>query len=182
MAIIDIESVTFSSNNKLFFDTNIWILLFPAIGSKLSREQNIYSRSYRKALQAGCHIFINVLILSEYVNTFARTNYKLFTESGGTLSFKDYRKSPDFSSVSRAIIVSCNKILSKCEKAEISFNSIDINSLFTEFQTNNADFNDLVIADICKRQGFSLVTHDKDFAKIDIEIFSCNYSLLHSNP
>ncbi|OAD21270.1 PilT protein domain-containing protein, partial [Candidatus Thiomargarita nelsonii] len=89
----DIRTYTFSDDDRLFFDANIWIYIY---GPLLSQQDVAISSTYAHALQkirnAQSHLFIDALALSEFINTYARLEYRQsFANTYPT--FKRFRKS-----------------------------------------------------------------------------------------
>jgi len=65
-------------NSKIFFDTNIWMFIFCEIGSYGKYFVDKYSSAYKKILKTSHLIFIDIMVLSEFVNRYlhiAHSNY-----------------------------------------------------------------------------------------------------------
>ena len=53
-----------------------------------------------------------------------------------------------------------------------------MDGLLTDYAAGNSDFNDQVITELCKNNGFTLITNDSDFKTQDIPILTANSNLL----
>jgi predicted nucleic acid-binding protein len=65
--IRSIERHNFSRKEQLFLDANIWIYVYGPQGPN-DRKNRIYSSALANILRANAAIYIDVLVLSEFVN------------------------------------------------------------------------------------------------------------------
>ena len=72
----EVEYYRFTSNDRLFLDANIWLLFY---GPQIPRDTwvDIYSQAFARILAAQSPIYIDVLIVSEFINTYARQKWQL---------------------------------------------------------------------------------------------------------
>lgn len=167
----------FTAQHKLFLDTNIWMFLY---GPKKPRNRSvrIYSNVYNRILNAGSQIYIDVLVVSEFINRCARQECEL---AGYTpKQFKVFRNSSDFKSVAQGIAAAVKKITNRCLRTESTFSTLKIDGLLNDYAKGNSDFNDQVITEICKCNGLTLITDDGDFKTQEIPILTANNKLLKS--
>jgi predicted nucleic acid-binding protein len=127
-------------------------------------------------LAAGCRLYIDVLIASEFVNTYARLKWKQLAPT--TREYKRFRQSSMFRPVAQEIANSLKRVVSHCERLESGFAAVDVAALIAEFSAAASDFNDQVIAALCEREGLALVTHDADFKGTNVTILTANQNLL----
>ena len=59
---------------------------------------------------------------------------------------------------------------------------IDLESAMSEMETAEADFNDYLLSAFCKKNNLILVTHDRDFAGLDVDIITANERLARARP
>lgn len=172
-----ISTYNFQSSERLLLDTNVWLLIY---GFQKPNDQrvDIYSQAFKKILASKCPIYIDVLIVSEFINTCARSKWNLLPEHSKPKDFKRFRKSPTFKSVGKGIAVAVKKVLQHCTRVESGFESLAIDTSIDEYAAGNSDFNDQVIASLCSREGLKLVTDDSDFKGQDIPIITANRRLL----
>ena len=191
-----VEQHNFTLTDKLFLDANIWLYLYCPQGSK-GDWVDIYSNVFDRILDAGSQIYIDVLVISEFINTFARQEWGLakqglelakqecelteqeyeFTKSH-LCSFKSFRNSPDFDPIAQGIAAAAKQIMKHCLRVESCFTTLEMDDLLTDYETGNFDFNDQVITEICKSNGLTLITNDSDFKTQEIPILTANQSLL----
>lgn len=182
---IDIRTYPFKGGEKLFFDTNIWYFIYgprpvkPRPDEIVSRNQ--YSNAFKKIQENKCFIYIDTLIISEFVNAFAKDMWKRYNwnlPEGSKLNYKDYRRTQEFKKIVKIIISETKKIFKDATKCNLDFESMDFNSLFLEYEKCSLDLNDVIYNDLCGIKGFTLVTHDKDFKNCSIPILTANNELL----
>ena len=53
-------------------------------------------------------------------------------------------------------------------------------ALLSDFEANSRDFNDAILAQLCRAKDLKLVTHDGDFKDCGITILTANSNLLSS--
>lgn len=56
--------------------------------------------------------------------------------------------------------------------------SFDVNRMFIDFEGGKTDFNDLVLAELCRTQNLTIVTDDGDFRGHNLTILTENHKLL----
>ncbi len=171
----DISSYSFSEDDGFFLDANIWLSVYGPIAYRRSRTL-IYANAIRDIRKIGCFIFIDVLILSEFINTYARWEYK--QSSLRRKRFKNFRKNNAFVPIAKDIAVNAKRIIKQCRCYDSNFASIDIEALLTEFEKGNLDFNDQVFSELCKDKKLILVTDDSDFKDSGLTILTANSRLL----
>jgi len=174
----DVRRYKFQRDEHFFFDANIWLHIYgpnPPSQGGLSR---VYSSALRDMRMAGCHIFIDVLVMSEFVNRYARLEHKQ-SGSGGE-SFKEFRRSEKFKPVALDISMNAKRIVTLCQAIGSAFEATDIVSLLTDFGAGNHDFNDQMIREICLVNSLKLVTDDVDFADSDLAILTANPQLIEA--
>lgn len=170
-----ITGYTFTPADELLLDTNVWLLVY---GSQKPGDTKVatYSQALAKILAAQCRIYIDVLIVSEFINAYARIKWKLIAPHIN--QFKAFRRSPDFKPVAQDIAADVRRVLNHCSRIEDGFEALDIVGLIDEYAAGDADFNDQVIAVLCKRKGLKLVTDDGDFSGQGIPLVTANKRLL----
>ena len=72
---ISVNDYQFNPDDKLLLDTNIWLLVY---GPQKPRDTRVatYSQALANILSAKCCVYIDVLIVSEFINTYARLKWK----------------------------------------------------------------------------------------------------------
>ena len=172
---IEVRHHNFTSKDKLFLDANIWLYLFSP-REPADRWKQIYSEVFERILKANSRIYVDVLVLSEFINAYARTKWR--AAAPHIRSFKDFRSGRGFKPVAEDITASVKEIVSHCSRIESGFTTLPINDLLADYITGDFDFNDQVITELCKSNGFTLITNDSDFNTQEIPILTANPSLL----
>lgn len=123
-------------------------------------------------------MFVDVLILSEFVNRYSRLEFKLKRPNARSHEFKAFRKSAAFLPIGKAIADDVRRILKQSQRIGSEFESVDINAFLAAYEKECPDFNDLVLTEICRTNGLKLITHDADFKTCGIMVLTANTNLL----
>jgi predicted nucleic acid-binding protein len=169
---INIGSYTFTQTDELLIDANVWLYIH---GPQIPNDQR--STNYSNALTN----IIDVLILSEFINRYSRLKCTQEKGSSDPATFKSYRQSSDFKTVAKDIADAVRRIFKHSKCIESGFTSIDVDNLLTDYESKCPDFNDQILAELCKSKSLKLVTHDRDFKDYDITVLTANRNML-SNP
>jgi predicted nucleic acid-binding protein len=174
----DISRYVFQATDTLLLDANIWLFVYGPHRPG-DRRVAVYSGALAKILRAKCQIYIDVLIVSEFINTYARLKYYIMYPNQHTRpQFKMFRQSSAFKPIAQGIASDVKRVLQHCTRVESGFASLDINALIEEYEKGGSDFNDQVLAELCKSRGLKLITDDKDFKGHDLVIVTANRRLL----
>lgn len=170
-----VANYNFTPEDELLLDTNIWLFVY---GPQKPGDAKVatYSQALAKILAAKSSIYIDVLIVSEFINTYARVKWNVMGKPHG--DFKQFRKSQDFNPIAQDVAADIRRVLSHCARVENGFETLDIDSLIGEFAVGDSDFNDQVIAALCQQRGLKLVTDDGDFRGQGIPLVTANRRLL----
>ena len=166
-------------DKKVFFDTNIWIYIFCEIGNYNNRLVRRYSSSYSYFLKNNTAIFIDLTVISEFVNRYMRIAYSNYVEKNSLKKRdfdykKDYRKSEDFKEAWENVCnIVNNSILLKADAINFNYDRITLNSLLNP-NNIDTDFNDNHITNLCRSNDMYLLTHDADFKNSDINVITGN--------
>ena len=163
----------------MLLDANIWLLVYGP-QKPGDRRVAVYSQALAKILAAKSRIYIDVLIVSEFINSYARLKWRLLSPSRDfkRSDFKTFRKSNDFKLVAQGIAAYVKHVLQHCTRVENGFESLAIDSLIDEYSVGDSDFNDQILTTLCKRKGLKLVTDDSDFKGQEILVITDNRRLL----
>lgn len=173
-----IQEYHFTESDDLFIDANIWIYLYGPQTNPDDWKTKLYSKALDNILKAESRIFIDVLVLSEFINRYARIKYEPIKRSEG-IEFKKWRKGAEFKEMAEAIADDSRRIIKRCRLIESGFESIDITAVLRQYKDKCPDFNDQIITELCKSKNMKLVTHDSDFKNVDLTILTCNKKLIN---
>lgn len=170
-----VEDYNFTTQDRLLLDANIWMYLH---GPQKQRGywRRTYTPVFNRILKAGSRIYIDVLVLSEFINSYARLKWSLVRRHHRT--FKAFRNSPAFKPIAQDIVNDVKQIMNHCAQIESGFATLDMDILLAEYAEGHSDFNDQVITELCKSNGLTLITHDSDFRTQDIAILTANPAML----
>lgn len=170
-----VASYNFTPDDELLLDTNIWLFVYGPQKPN-NRKVATYSQALARILAANSRIYIDVLIVSEFINTYARLKWNVMGKPRG--DFKRFRTSQDFKPIAQDIAADIRRVLSHCGRVENGFETLDIDGLIAEYADGDSDFNDQVIATLCQKRGLKLVTDDGDFRGQSIPVVTANPRLL----
>ncbi len=173
----NLSKYTFSSSDKILFDANIWLYLFPPPGNPQYPFAAVYSAHFSRMIRDGAQPVLDPIVLSEYLNRYCRIEWE-GRYKRTHIKYKAFRDSPDFKSVGKSAASFARKISSLCARHANSSEKLDIEKALKGFETGESDFNDALIADVCKIHGFKLLTNDADFRTGGIEVLTTNPKLL----
>jgi len=174
----EIGQYPFKADDELLLDANVWFFLYGPHSPNDSRVA-VYSRALANILAAKSRIYIDVLIISEFVNRYARLKHSLLIRrSGVPKDFKSFRNMPEFKSVAVDIAADTRRVLANCTCIDSGFATLDLNSLVNDYSGGDSDFNDLILVDLCKAKALKFVTHDGDFRDKGVTILTANKKLL----
>ena len=175
---LNVADYSFGPEDRFFLDTNVWLLTNGVQRPKKDSRVDTYSDALKRMLDAKSCIYVDVLVISEFINVrMAREKGRL--EFSGTV--KKFRQHPEFREVMRDIVSDAKRILEICVRVNGDFANLDMPPLLKECSEGSSDFNDLVIADLCRKNDLKLVTDDGDFAGVDLPILTANEKLLTSD-
>ncbi len=175
----DLKSYSFSAEEQILVDANIWLYLFPAPRNSTNYLASQYSSAFKNLLSAKAQPILDPIVLSEYLNRYCRIEWGGEHKSQYA-KFKYFRNSSYFSAVATSAQTFAQKIIDSCKVHSIPANELELNQALRDFSTGQIDFNDALLVDICKKRNFKLMTHDGDFQNSGIEILTTNPRLLRS--
>ncbi len=175
MATIERASThRFEEHEELFIDTNVWI--FDSGASDNTRKRDIYSKVLNSIRNARCKVYVDNLVVSEFVNLYSRLEARRLGVSGN--DFKPFRDSKAFFPIAEEVSEKAKKILEVAELIESGLGTQDMVSILDDYAKGGSDFNDQSFVETCKRKKFKFLTDDGDFANAGIPILTENPRLL----
>ncbi|RXA20252.1 PIN domain-containing protein [Methanosarcina sp. MSH10X1] len=171
-----IDKYDFPEGKDYFFDTNIWLYIYGPIGWPDQRS-DAYSRALREIRNSEGAIYINCMIISEFINAFSRIEFKQQTDF---TRFKEFRNSLAFRAIAQDIAYNVRKILKSTLACDPELQAIDLPEVMDLFEQGKYDFNDLLFAQVCRAKNLVFVTHDKDFSELGVEILTANEKLMNT--
>ena len=76
--VMKVSDYEFTAKDRLFLDANIWLHLLcpPAQKPEASHSVKVYSEAFADILKAGSRIYIDVLVISGFINVYARLRWE----------------------------------------------------------------------------------------------------------
>lgn len=174
--ILSINEYNFRREEQLFLDTNIWLFVFGP-QYQPTPEVEIYSSAFHRILDANCSIFIDVTVVSEFINAYSRMRWRQTGRSRYRV-FKNFRNSRQFEPIAQEVADDITRVLSYCSFLNSRFNHTDMSNMICEYAEGGVDFNDQVIGNLCRARNLTLITDDQDFRNQGISVLTANNRLL----
>jgi hypothetical protein len=170
----------FSSADSLLPDANFWLYLYAPQPSSAYWAVDAYSAIYKTLITAKTKLFLDVLILSEFANSYARYEWRIAAPAG--MDFKQFRKSPAFPPIAQTIATDAKSILKVAAPLDHHFTQWNLTNLINDFGSGKFDCNDQLIVEVCRKHGLSPLTNDSDFTEGGLTVFTANNRLLTACP
>lgn len=170
-----------STGDNFFFDANIWLSIYGPIGHYDDWRVKNYSNFLTKVKLRKCNIYTNSIIISEFVNRFARLEFEQ-KRRGLDLEyneFKKFRELEDFKEIASEIAANIRKIIRDSKLCNHEINDVILFELADNYENGGFDINDLMFEEICKETDLILVTHDGDFRNSKIKVVTANNRMLN---
>lgn len=177
----DAATYNFPAGEHILIDANIWLYLLPPAAQPAPRWAVAYSRAFSRLLQSKAQPVVDALILSEYLNRYVRLEYDGSWRTHYP-KFKDFRKSADGIKVLHAAVAEIKQILKTSAPHDTPLANIDIPSVLGEVQNGTVDFNDGLLLQACRLNGWKLLTNDGDMTMGGIDLLTTNKRLLQACP
>lgn len=176
-SVVDISRHAFTGKERLLFDANVWLSIYGPDPTRRKRSAT-YQAAFRRMRQARSELFLDVLILSEFINRCARMEYHQKRPGEPPGRFKRFRDSQEFAPVAEEIAINATRICRAAARCETGFAAADVGSLLVQYAQGSSDFNDLILAELCADQALTFVTDDADFKGAGHPIMTANPRLL----
>ena len=177
----DLATYSFSRGETLLLDANVWLYLYPPSSKSKSKFTQQYSNGLKSMQSAGAQLIMDAMVLSEYLNTYCRIEWKALHQTRYP-KFKSFRKSAAFEKVGKGAASFAGSMLKGCVCHDHPFAAANVKQVLADFAAGATDFNDGLLAETCRHNGWKLVTNDRDFTSGGIEILTTNSKLLADCP
>lgn len=159
---VSLSNYTFTGSEKFLVDANVWLYLYGPMNNK---NDHGYSIIIPKVFDKTIKLFINDLIISEFINKTCRIAYNKYLRKNKLNSRscdfkKDYRNTQDFKDIYKITIDTVEQDV----LAISTYVPVAKDDLFNGIgNLSSEDFNDELIVQSALSQGLSIITHDRDF-------------------
>lgn len=169
---VSLSNYTFTGSEKFLVDANVWLYLYGPLNNQYDHG---YSKIIPKVFDNTIKLFINDLIISEFVNRTCRLAYNKYLQknqlNSQSCDFKKvYRNTQDFKDIYKLTIETIEQDVLTIS----TYVPVVKDDLFNGISNLSADdFNDELIVQTALSQGLSIITHDRDFHShpADVSIF-----------
>jgi predicted nucleic acid-binding protein len=177
----DAAAYPYQRGEPILIDANIWLYLLPPASQPTPSWAAAYSGTFSRLLQAKAQPVVDALILSEYLNRYVRLEYDAAWKTYYP-KFKDFRQSVDATSVLQSAVAEVGQILKYSAARDTLLEKIDMPAILGAVQSGTVDFNDGLLIENCRLNGWKLLTSDGDMTVGGIEVLTCNKKLLNACP
>ncbi len=173
MATIKLKDFEVGYTDQFFFDTNIWLLLYGTVAGFQANDQSQYARLLEKLINRDSPIYITSMVVSEFANVLLRRDYNQWITNNKFVD-KDFKRDfvgiKEYENSVETITISINKIFKLPNLVIVgdNFNAIDKSAILKNFKI--VDFNDAYYAQLAILNKYKVVTNDKDYQKLDLNI------------
>src|SRR5439155_1093889 len=125
-------------------DANVWLFIHGPASIPSNPVVQAYAAIFSKLLLAGVRPVLDVLVLGEFINRYARIEYERADPPNATgkrvyRNFKKFRESPGFAAVATDIANQCTPVVNLCRCIDHNFSEWDIPALLRDFSTGAFD-------------------------------------------
>jgi len=177
---VDARTYTFSKSDAILADTNILLYLHGPAATSSGTFVPVYSGVYSRLTASGAQLYLDVLVLSEFINRYARLEMRRLQP--GQYDFKAFRKSADYPAVARSIEAQVKIIMMDCRPLNHPFSEWKHAELLNDFGSGYTDWNDQLLVENCRKHNLALLTNDGDFTDGGISVLTANARLLAACP
>lgn len=171
-------------HRPVVFDTNILIYLFGHILPQNNTLQEVYSSLYKELIINKMKLIITDICILEFVNHIIKKDFRYYCLNNGIaieqsnekIFFKQFKNTEEGKeSINYIESTIKNKILKYFNLENINIKVENITNSF--LYLSKCDFNDLLIASLCKEKNYILCTNDHDFFDLGVDILTENKKL-----
>ncbi len=173
MPVRDIRDYAFVEADHLLLDTNILMFVYGPQKQNDKRCED-YTDAFKRMCQGKSVLYIDVLIMSEFINRCTRLEMQLRKHK----DYKKFRNSEDFRSIAQGIASNVRRIGQYTTRTNSPFQECPLDQMLYEFEAGQVDFNDQMLLQLCRNKNLMLVTDDGDCTSNDVTILTANSRLL----
>jgi predicted nucleic acid-binding protein len=179
---VDASIYSFNDGEYILLDANIWLSLYSPPSSSTRRRAAQYSSVFQRLIAAKAKPVVDAVILSEFINRYSRIEFDAAKRSvaGTPQDFKQYRRTPAGLSAMQAAVAEARRILAISSPHDTPFSRITISDVLAETAAGTLDFNDGVLVESCRLNGWKLLTDDGDMQLGGVEVLTANRTLLQA--
>ena len=173
----DVSQYTFAGGEVILIDANVWLHLYPAPSDRRRQYVVEYSQALKSMLSAGVEVVMDPLVLGEYLRAYCGIEWRALHRRTHP-NFKRFRNSADFSTVGGQAAGFARAMLKSCTRRDHPFRRTAVGTVLTYFEKGACDFNDGLLVETCRINGWKFVTHDGDITAGGIDVLTANPKLV----
>ncbi len=177
----DAAAYPYQVGEQILIDANVWLYLLPPASQPTPSWAAAYSGTFARLFQARAQPVVDALVLSEYLNRYVRIEYDAAWKKAYP-RFKDFRQSNDGANVLQSAVAEVKQILKNSLSRDTHLEKIDMPAVLAAVQSGTVDFNDALLIQNCRLNGWKLLTHDGDMTLGGIDLLTTNKKLLSACP
>lgn len=175
------KDIVFSNDDKYFFDTNVWKNIHSSVGIADANVE--YAVALGKIKEARALIYVSPLLLSEYFNMRLNQEFKEWQRFNNKPEYtlKQFRRelySTEYLPIINTVNFEIKQILNDTVLVPDINNVADTNEAIERLKQQSLDINDTFYYELCKKNGYTFVTHDTDFKRAKINVLTANPKLM----
>lgn len=177
--IHDVRTYVFDPTADYFLDANIWLFVYGPMTPVGDPRVATYSDALKRLRASGASTYIDVLVMSEVVNSWARFEYNRARDKGTfTGAFKSFRSTTAYAQAAADIVAAMRSILQFAKRTGTPFANISLDRTFDAFEAGSVDFTDALICESCRGRRFIMVTDDGDMKDGGVDLVTANQRLI----
>lgn len=161
---------SFNSEDKVLVDANILLFVFCPLSTN-ENKIDTYSDVFQTLKESNSKLFLCSTVISEFINSWLRIDFKkhMLRKDSSKDFKKDYRVSTRYKTVMQQILKQIKKLYNNYNINHVNdtFESFDIEEAYSEKEN---DFNDLLIAHISYKYDLKILSDDRDFESLNVEL------------
>ncbi len=163
------------ASKGVVFDTNVWLRVDGIHVDTTDQRSKAYTWLYKKILEKSHPIYLPQVVLSEYVNV----TLAALADDDGWERRRDGKihQQANYKNWIEDVAYYLGHVSKGARPIDDNFCQVNAAQCIEMCQKQSIDFNDVLIAEICRRNDLILVSDDGDLSEQDITIVSANKRL-----
>lgn len=176
----DQKAVEEAVKRGAFLDTNVWLFVYGPDAGIDPRHKN-YSNLVSQIMKRGGSLYIDAVVLIEFVYRILRFPYFDAKSDNPTLEYHTFKKSERYGEALKEAGDILSYIRNDSEMVDTSLKGLDLDEVFGSMANGSVDFNDKLICHTCSTMGLLLVTDDAGCASQGADLITFNWRALKKN-
>lgn len=158
----------------VLFDANIWLSISGPFEDHIPKRASAYSSFYKNAVESGSEIHIPQIVASEFLN---RSVMILAKAAGFDRTMGKIHRAENYRLWIKEACDLLHAIIDGNVRVPDDFHEIKMEHCYKIAEGGGLEFHDVLIASLCDRNDFTLVTDDADYTGHTVPIVTWNQRL-----